>query len=58
MPGMQSLKALQLFVKEQCQGFAATTPSLILCPHPFKNPQGLAMMVKLLCPNVPPIGTS
>ena len=35
MPGMQSLKALLLFVKEQCQGFAATTPSSILCPHPL-----------------------
>ena len=31
MPGMQSLKALLLFVKEQCGFFAATTPSLILC---------------------------
>ena len=35
MQGMQSLKALVLFVEEQCQYFAATTPSLILCPHPL-----------------------
>ena len=41
MPGMQSLKALLLFVinklllKGAVRVFAATTPSLILCPHPL-----------------------
>ena len=31
MPGMQSLKTLLLFDKEQCGFFATTTPALILC---------------------------